>query len=289
MAKTRRTHKNKMGKGKVLDVRSAKHLKMFENLIVQGPLTIVFVKAKWCGACHRFNDEVWNSLTKLKNRNMNLASVDSEIIGQTSLANVPRKFYPTLLLVGKDKKPATFTDEDGTPTNAMPRNNTLEEDREALSNLVQSPTTVHLSPSNMSPSATTAQSNLAKSPYSTMVSMPLEDTIYRQTPYPEPMASQPMASQPMASRPVASQPMASQPMAPRTISITPPDIGSDLVASQTQSKTGTSGVLGETTRGGGLLDAIRSKTASLKAMLHLRRHGTSKRHGTKKHGTKKHR
>ena len=117
--------KSKNHKGSIIDVRSPSHVKMFENLIVNGPLTMVFIKAKWCGACHRFNDEVWKSLTKLKNRNMNLASVDSEMIGNTSLANVPRKFYPTLLLVGKDKKPAVFMDEDGTPTNAIPRSKTL--------------------------------------------------------------------------------------------------------------------------------------------------------------------
>jgi thiol-disulfide isomerase/thioredoxin len=114
-------------------------VKQLEKLMVNGNLTIVFVKAEWCGACHRFNDEVWSPLTKLKNRSMNLAAVDSEMIGQTSLANVPRKYYPTLLLVGKDKKPATFIDEDGSPTNAMPRNASLDDDREALSNLVQTP------------------------------------------------------------------------------------------------------------------------------------------------------
>ena len=71
-AKTRRQNRNT----KVLDVRSPAGVKMFEKLIVNGNLTMVLVKAKWCGACHRFNDEVWSHLTKLKNKSMNLASVD---------------------------------------------------------------------------------------------------------------------------------------------------------------------------------------------------------------------
>jgi len=48
----------------VLDVRSHGHIKMFEKALVKGPLTLVYVNAKWCGACHRFNDEVWSHLTK---------------------------------------------------------------------------------------------------------------------------------------------------------------------------------------------------------------------------------
>ena len=103
----RMTRKAKKG-GKVLDVRSKKDARMFENMIVQGPLTLVFAKLEGCGPCHRFEKDVWSPLTKLKNRGMNLASIESKMIENTSLANVPRKFYPTLLLVGPDKKPATF-------------------------------------------------------------------------------------------------------------------------------------------------------------------------------------
>jgi hypothetical protein len=45
------------------------------------------------------------------------------------------------MLVGPDKKAATFLDENGQPTNSMPRKNTLEEDKETLSALLQSPNT----------------------------------------------------------------------------------------------------------------------------------------------------
>ena len=300
--------------------------------MVNGNLTIVFVKAKWCGACHRFNDEVWSPLTKLKNRSMNLAAVDSEMIGQTSLANVPRKYYPTLLLVGKDKKPATFIDEDGSPTNAMPRNASLDDDREALSNLVQtpknklntlSPTTpivaansasipmnaksaanfanARSAPLSMNSVNTRPVNNSVNSvnsvnsiePYSMEeVSMkPSRNTVGKSPfenknvtipsianePVDEPVSGQVNTASTAAATIAASLPPTpvSSLLSMSTTSPVPPDVGSDLVATQTNSSTGTASVLKANRIGGGrLLKAIRNKTASLKAMLQLRKHHT---------------
>jgi hypothetical protein len=134
------TRKYRQKGKKVLDVRSKKMIAMFENLLGRGPLTLVFIYADWCGACHRFRDEVWSPLTQLKDAAMNRAAIREDMIAGTSLANVERKFYPTLLLVGKDKKPATFVDENGVSTPAMPRKPTLNEDKESLTALVNSPT-----------------------------------------------------------------------------------------------------------------------------------------------------
>lgn len=242
---TRSQSKNR--KGSILDVRSLSDVNRFENLMTSGPLTMVLIKAKWCGACHRFNDEVWNSLTQLKNRNMNMASVDSEVIGNTSLANVPRKFYPTLLLVGKDKKPAVFMDEDGTPTNAMPRSKTLSEDREALSALIQNPTPnlSNVSPQKPTPSLVPEAISFMKSPYVKTT----QDTS--------------LSSLPERRLPERS-------LEQRPLSSTPPDIGADLIASQSKATTATAATV-EPMKGGRLLRAIRSKTSSLKAMLHLRK------------------
>jgi hypothetical protein len=54
-----------------------------------------------------------------------------------------------------------------------------------------------------------------------------------------------------------------------------PDVGSDLVASQTKATSGPAAVISKVNmRGGRLLSAIRNKTASLKAMLKLRAHHT---------------
>ena len=51
----------------------------------------------------------------------------------------------------------------------------------------------------------------------------------------------------------------------------PPDVAADLMASQTKSATATAGVIGNPMKGGRLLKAIRNKTASLNAMLRLRK------------------
>ncbi len=238
---------------------------MFEKALVKGPLTLVYVNAKWCGACHRFNDEVWSSLTKLKNRSVNLASVDSEFIGKTSLANVPRKFYPTLMLVGKDGKPATFEDEEGQPTNAMPRNSTLSEDREALSNLVVNPTVKTTLPQRMNspPRANVNVNSLAKSPFeprnnksiNEIKNMTINKTMGNTTS---------VGNTGSATKNISKS--------KQILSSMPPDIGADLVASQTKSPTPTAAVIPEAIKGGanGLLDAIKRKTASMRSMLQMR-------------------
>ena len=324
MAPQRKTRK----KSSVLNVRSGGAVKSFEKLLSKGPLTIVYINAKWCGACHRFNDEVWSPLTKLKNRSVNLANVDSEFIGKTSLAHIPRKFYPTLMLVGKDKKPATFEDEEGNPTNAMPRNSTLSEDRETLSNLVRNPaltmnnsaklqsrsplrvkTTNRSLISNLrgisilpeytntpkSPfepnsytedTLSTPMSNIRKSYNST----PMSNTIksYNTTPMSNTRKS--YNTTPMSN--TRSSPMQFSPVdeIDKTINIiknmgnttskqvmtsVPPDVESNLVSSQTKSSTPTATPLPENMKGG-MLEAIRSKTASLKSIFNLRNRSTRK-------------
>lgn len=308
-AKTRRQTRNT----KVLDVRSPAGVKMFEKLIVNGNLTMVLVKAKWCGACHRFNDEVWSHLTKLKNKSMNLAAVDSEMIGQTSLANVPRKFYPTLLLVGKDKKPATFIDEDGSPTNSMPRNASLSEDRETLSKLVQTPKN-KLPNANSLPAQPNTSVESLMTPATARPNTPASMAARPNTPAsmtvrpntatseePEQYSSPPLSNFVARGRNSVSRnsgklsnsvgvspfknkatPVPSvvnqESMMPQTVTEVkasmPPDVGSDLIATQTDSSTGTASVLKNAAKGGRLLNAIRNKTASLRAMLKLRSHHT---------------
>ena len=296
MAKTRR---NKKG-SKILDVRSDGAVKLFEKALVKGPLTLVYVNAKWCGACHRFNDEVWSQLTKLKNRSVNLASVDSEYIGKTSLANVPRKFYPTLMLVGKDKKPATFEDEEGQPTNAMPRNATLEEDREALSNLVVNPTMKANMNSPPLPNVAVNSLQRMNSPLRASVTMnsllpkamnsPPRASVTMNSLLPKAMNSPPRANitknslakspfeamdTPVFSNEKTNSPATVKAMgnsntkmnSKRIMPSNPPDIGADLVASQKQASP-------LPIQGGGLLNAIKGKTAQLKSMIQMRKHLT---------------
>lgn len=271
---TRKTRKS--GKGRVLSVRSSAAVKSFEKLLRAGPLTLVYVNAKWCGACHQFTDKVWNPVTQLKNKSVNLASVDSEMIGKTSLASVPRKFFPTLMLVGKDGKAATFKDENGQPTNAMPRKNTLSEDKEVFSKLVQTPppSTANLGSmkrSNSPPRASNAPNafDLEASPVG---KSPFEDSSQNENPS---MANEEMTNETTNTK-INTQSF-SKPRNSMTAVV--PDVASDLYASQSKASSASAGVIAMKggMSGGKMLRAIRNKTASLKAMLKLRKRSTRRK------------
>ena len=278
----------------------------FENLLGRGPLTLVLIYADWCGACHRFRDEVWSPLTQLKDATMNRAAIREDMIAGTSLANVERKFYPTLLLVGKDKKPATFVDENGASTPAMP---TLGEDKESLTALVNSPTPLlpAVAPSvAVVSTAVQEEMNLeasmsAPSKPSTAVQeeMNLENSMERtsgtlaqpaysiqpinslkrqnQTPS-DSMNDEPQA-EPEESISLGRSPFVNKSAAPSFAatmpsSKMPPDIGADLVASQNRKNPALVG--GGKSTGSRLLEAIKNQTRSLKSLLRLR--NTRSRH-----------
>ena len=290
----RRVTRRNGRKPRVLDVRSRGAVKAFENLIVQGPLTLVYVNAKWCGACHRFSKEVWSPLTKLKNKGLNLASVDSEYIGKTSLANVPRKFFPTLMLVGRDKKPAEFKDDNGQPTNAMPRKESLAEDRATLSALVQAPMNHPLANANANANVTAMEQSLAPieteplaNPTPTMnqvdaevvrtiTNMPLNMSAKRNTLNTMPASPFDNPEVPsMVNVPTAATTPVNKTFRSRARS-SAPDVASDLLATQSGSPTGTAAVLvGEQAQPlmqrGGLLYAINEQVKSLDAVLGMRK------------------
>ena len=263
----------------MIDVRSKNMIGNFEQLLGKGPLTLVLIYADWCGACHRFRDEVWSPLTQLKNATMNRAAIREDMIANTSLANVERKFYPTLLLVGKDKKTATFVDENGAPTPAMPRKPTLDEDKESLTALVNSPTP-------LIPAAAAAANEVSEA---VQEEMNLEESMSKQGTLNQPAYSiQPVESvkrqnqtpsdtidvdiEEEAEENLGRSPFNNKGYTP-SIAATkskmgPPDIGADLVASQNRGKPVLLG--GGRSTGSRLLDAIKNQTRSLRAMLRLR-------------------
>jgi len=299
MAAPRKTRKIQKG-GRVLDVKKEKDIHLFEKAIVKGPLTLVYVNAKWCGACHKFSEEVWSPLTKLKNKQVNIASIDSEMIGKTSLANVPRKFYPTLMLVGKDKKPATFKDETGEPTNAMPRGNSLLEDKAMLMTLAKTkqPTAEQLKSVNVSmPRATPIPMNDEDAEDAEGAEgsnfMSLSKQSIHANSMPRAQITPNIAINTVGKSPFeasnANETIQAKPNTPRgnfkiktltgsaiKATVSPPNVGADvgttLVASQSRATTASAGLLAKTQgivkhEGGGLLRAIRNKTASIKAFL----------------------
>jgi len=133
-AKTRKASKMRMGRiMSPVDVRSADKIGMFEGMLGSGPITLVLVYADWCGHCQRFKKDTWNDLTAMSNRKMNIAAVRDDMLPKTSLANSKIKGYPSLMLVGTDKRPAEFSEE-GEVTNAMPSN-----EKKNLQSLLQTP------------------------------------------------------------------------------------------------------------------------------------------------------
>jgi thiol-disulfide isomerase/thioredoxin len=271
--KTRKVrHTRKANKSsKVIDVRSDGAVKLLEKAIVKGPLTLVYVNAKWCGACHKFNDEVWSHLTKLKNKSVNLASVDSEMFNKTSLAGTPPKFYPTLMLVGKDKKPATFKDEEGNTTNSMPRNPTLAEDKATLSNLIQNPTVKsEFKGTRQRENISTRQ--LSKSPFEAN-SFAMNNAASASNSNIIPKNKQMGNTSTTDNNSTTGNTRMAGNTSTRSrevLSSNPPDIGADLVSSQSRKPAN------EGKQSGGMLEAIRREAASLKSMLNMRGVSTRK-------------
>ena len=111
--------------GKLLDVRTTKDVPELESVLSAGPMTIVLVYADWCGHCTRFKENVWSKVS-VKGNKMNRASVHYDMLTNTSLKDAKLEGYPSLLMVGKDKKPAEFNNN-GETTNAMPQPKTPEE------------------------------------------------------------------------------------------------------------------------------------------------------------------
>lgn len=108
-------------KKRSVDVRSKKDVADFEKTLSMGPITLVLVYADWCGHCQNFKKEIWNDLETMPNKKINLASVHYDQLPNTSQRNAKINGYPSLLVIGNDKKPASFNVEgENEPTNALP-------------------------------------------------------------------------------------------------------------------------------------------------------------------------
>lgn len=125
---------------KPVDVRSLEDVEEFEKMVAIGPITVVLVYADWCGHCQTFKKNVWSNLTALPNRKVNLASVHFDQLENTSQKDAKIEGYPSVLVIGNDKKPAEFKNENGERTNAMPNANSLE----AMKTLVEADATAIL-------------------------------------------------------------------------------------------------------------------------------------------------
>ena len=88
-----------------IDVRSRADIPKFENLLTKGPMAVVLVYADWCGHCMNFKKNVWNNETLSKPSKLNAAAVHYNMVEDTTMKNANISGYPSMFLVGKDKKP----------------------------------------------------------------------------------------------------------------------------------------------------------------------------------------
>lgn len=168
---TRKDKKKTVTKRKsVVDVRSAADLPAFEDLFKKNNMVIVLVYADYCGHCHTYKDEIWNNLQSIPNKHAGLGSIHYDQVENTALANVPLDGYPSVLLLGKDQKPAEFKDPStGKLTNSLP------EARDAAlmkSLLTNEPTNANIS---RIPSLTKAPNTNNKSRFNDFTTSPFED------------------------------------------------------------------------------------------------------------------
>lgn len=111
---------------KVLKVDAKHKIPKFEANIKAGTINFVLVYAEWCGACHRFMDNIWNPMCKGKAKHNRMAVRDDMIKG-TSLANANFDYLPSVLIVDEAGQLQSFKTPEGKDTNAMPTPKSLNE------------------------------------------------------------------------------------------------------------------------------------------------------------------
>lgn len=111
--------KKKGAKSGVVDVVKPADVKSLNDLFKKHKVVLVLVWADYCGHCKTYKDEVWNNLVNLPNRTAGLGTVHYDQLENTPLAGSKLDGYPSVLIVGKDKRAAEF-EENGASTNALP-------------------------------------------------------------------------------------------------------------------------------------------------------------------------
>jgi hypothetical protein len=111
---------------KVLKVDAKHKIPKFEQQIKAGTINFVLVYAEWCGACHRFMDNIWNPMCKGKARHNRMA-VRDDMIKSTSLANANFDYLPSVLIVDEAGQLQSFKTPEGKDTNAMPTPKSLND------------------------------------------------------------------------------------------------------------------------------------------------------------------
>jgi thiol-disulfide isomerase/thioredoxin len=107
--------KSKKGKTKGtnhVDVRSSEDIPLLKDIMDKNKKTIILVYADYCGHCHTYKDNVWNDLISNEKRRHGMASIHYDQMEKTPLANTKVSGYPTVLVLGENKTPMKFKNEE---------------------------------------------------------------------------------------------------------------------------------------------------------------------------------
>ncbi len=98
----RRTHRRLRAsdfKGKVIRLTSSKQVKQLEDIIREGPMTLVFVYSQTCPHCHTYMP-IWDGLTNIKDKKTHMVSMKSDVYRELPMSKkYPVDGVPSVLYV----------------------------------------------------------------------------------------------------------------------------------------------------------------------------------------------
>jgi len=116
-----------------MDVASDQDLAKLSDLLKKHKIVVVLIHADWCGHCQTFKP-LWEDYKKIPGRTVPMVSVNETMLAKTPFKNAKLDGYPsTLVYSGKDGSFGSFTNEDGTETNAVPNSR----DKQVMSKLLK--------------------------------------------------------------------------------------------------------------------------------------------------------
>jgi thiol-disulfide isomerase/thioredoxin len=117
------TRKNKKG---VIKVSDESQLKEFEDILKKPKVKVILIYAEWCGACHKFMDNIWNPMCGAPAKHER-GAISSELVEKSSLAKANYNYLPSVILVNEEGKIQEFSTETGEPTHVIPTPKTLDD------------------------------------------------------------------------------------------------------------------------------------------------------------------
>jgi thiol-disulfide isomerase/thioredoxin len=120
--KTKKQKSSRSVMGRLLppiDVQNENQIEELSKRINLGPVTLVLIYADWCGHCQHFKPTM-EKLENMPGRTVQTARVRDDILPKTPLSSAKIEGYPTLMLVKKNGEIATFKNDDGEVSNAIP-------------------------------------------------------------------------------------------------------------------------------------------------------------------------